>query len=87
MTARFDLNLVKRTRITERTNFEARMQFLNAFNRANFFVSSATADARTVAVNSAAPFGQTRAAYRDFTVSGTNDPGGRVIEFQFRLNF
>jgi hypothetical protein len=86
MTARFDLNLVKRTRITERTNFEARVQFLNAFNRANFFVSSATADARTVAVN-ASGFGQTRAAYRDFTVSGTNDPGGRVIEFQFRLNF
>jgi hypothetical protein len=86
MTARFDLNLVKRTRITERTNFEARVQFLNAFNRANFFVSSATADARSVAVN-ASGFGQTRAAYRDFTVSGTNDPGGRVVEFQFRLNF
>jgi len=88
MTARFDLNLVKRTRITERVNIEARMQLLNAFNRANFFITSATADARTVAVNSTAlPFGQTRAAYRDFTVSGTNDPGGRLIEFQFRLNF
>jgi hypothetical protein len=86
MTARFDLNVVKRTRITERTSFEARVQFLNAFNRANFFVSSATADARTVGVNSSG-FGQTRAAYRDFTVSGTNDPGGRIIEFQFRLNF
>ncbi|MEK6303995.1 MAG: TonB-dependent receptor [Acidobacteriota bacterium] len=86
MTARFDLNVVKRTRITERSSFEARVQFLNAFNRANFFVSSATADARTVGVN-ASGFGQTRAAYRDFTVSGTNDPGGRIIEFQFRLNF
>jgi carboxypeptidase family protein len=87
-TARFDLNLVKRTRITERVNFEARMQLLNAFNRANFFITSATADARTVGVNSTSlPFGQTRAAYRDFTVSGTNDPGGRLIEFQFRLNF
>jgi hypothetical protein len=83
---RFDLNVVKRTRITERTNFEARVQFLNAFNRANFFIPSATADARTVNVNSSG-FGQTRAAYRDFTVSGTNDPGGRLIEFQFRLNF
>ncbi|HXI89728.1 MAG TPA: carboxypeptidase regulatory-like domain-containing protein [Blastocatellia bacterium] len=86
MTARFDLNLVKRTRITERVNFEARMQLLNAFNRANFYILSATADARTAAVNSSS-FGQTRAAYRDFTVSGTNDPGGRLIEFQFRLNF
>jgi Carboxypeptidase regulatory-like domain len=86
MTARFDLNLVKRTRITERVNVEARMQLLNAFNRANFFILSATSDARTVSVNSSG-LGQTRAAYRDFTVSGTNDPGGRLIEFQFRLNF
>jgi hypothetical protein len=86
MTARWDLNLVKRTRITERVNFEARMQLLNAFNRPNFYILSATADARTAAVNSSS-FGQTRAAYRDFTVSGTNDPGGRLIEFQFRLNF
>jgi hypothetical protein len=88
MTARFDLNVVKRTRITERVNIEARMQLLNAFNRANFFITSATADARTVSlVSSSLGFGQTRAAYRDFTVSGTNDPGGRLIEFQFRLNF
>jgi hypothetical protein len=86
MTSRFDLNLVKRTRITERVNLEARMQLLNAFNRANFYIPSATADARTVAVNNSG-FGQTRSAYRDFTVSGTNDPGGRIIEFQFRLNF
>ena len=86
MTARFDLNVLKRTRITETVNLEARVQFLNAFNRANFFVPSATADARTVAVGNSG-FGQTRSAYRDFTVSGTNDPGGRLIEFQFRLTF
>lgn len=85
---RFDLNIVKRTRITERTNFEGRVQFLNAFNRPNFFLGSPTASARSLAVNSTStPFGQTRNAYRDITVSGTNDPGGRIIEFQFRLNF
>ncbi|HMG34246.1 MAG TPA: TonB-dependent receptor [Blastocatellia bacterium] len=86
MTARFDLNVVKRTRITERVQLEARVQMLNAFNRANFYIPSATADARTVTLNSSG-FGQTRSAYRDFTVSGTNDPGGRLIEFQFRLRF
>ncbi|HKP85215.1 MAG TPA: hypothetical protein VJZ26_03910, partial [Blastocatellia bacterium] len=84
--SRFDLNLVKRTRITERTNFEARVQFLNAFNNPNFNIGGADANSRTVSVNSSG-FGQTRSAYRDFTVSGTNDPGGRIIEFQFRLNF
>src|SRR5262249_48340848 len=86
MTARFDLNVVKRTRITERVQLEARVQMLNAFNRANFYIPSATADARTVTLNSSG-FGQTRSAYRDFTVSGTNDPGGRLVEFQFRLRF
>jgi hypothetical protein len=84
--ARFDLNLTKRTRITERTDFEFRVQFLNAFNRPNFTIQAASADVGTSAVNSAT-FGQTTNAYRDFTVSGTNDPGGRLIEFQLRLNF
>jgi hypothetical protein len=89
MTARFDMNIMKRIRITERTNFEGRVQFLNAFNRPNFFVgsiASVNSPLRTIGGN-ATDFGETRAAYRDPTVSGTNDPGGRLIEFQFRLNF
>lgn len=89
MTARFDLNLMKRIRITERTNFEGRVQFLNAFNRANFFlgsIASVNSPLKTIGAN-ATDFGETRAAYRDPTVSGTNDPGGRIIEFQLRFNF
>lgn len=89
MTARFDLNIVKRIPITERTNFEGRVQFLNAFNRPNFYIgsiASVNSPLRTIGGNDSA-FGQTRAAYRDPTVSGTNDPGGRLIEFQLRFNF
>lgn len=89
MTARFDLNIMKRIPITERTNFEGRVQFLNAFNRPNFFIgsiASVNSPLRTIGGNDSA-FGQTRAAYRDPTVSGTNDPGGRLIEFQLRFNF
>ncbi len=89
MTARFDLNIMKRIRITERTNFEGRVQFLNAFNRSNFYVgsiASVNSPLRTIS-GGATDFGETRAAYRDPTVSGTNDPGGRLIEFQFRFNF
>ncbi len=81
---RIDLNVLKRTRITERVNVEFRAQFLNAFNIANFFLS-ALADANSQGIG--AQFGQTRTAFRDITVSGTNDPGGRLIEFQLRLNF
>lgn len=89
MTARFDLNIMKRIRITERTNFEGRVQFLNAFNRANFYigsVASVNSPLRLIGGNDT-NFGETRAAYRDPTVSGTNDPGGRLIEFQLRFNF
>jgi hypothetical protein len=89
MTARFDLNIMKRIPITERTNFEGRVQFLNAFNRPNFYIgsiASVNSPLRTIGGNDSA-FGQTRAAYRDPTVSGTNDPGGRLIEFQLRFNF
>jgi hypothetical protein len=91
MTMRWDLNLIKRVRITERTSFEGRVQFLNAFNRANFIVGdlgSVNDPRHIVTVNATdVPFGQTRAAYRDPTVSGTNDPGGRIIEFQLRFKF
>jgi hypothetical protein len=84
-TSRFDLNLLKQVKIREKTNFEFRVQFLNAFNQAGIVVRAIgnNADAQGIG----ATFGQTRNAYRDFTVSGTNDPGGRLIEFQLRLNF
>lgn len=84
--SRFDLNVVKRLAVTERVKLEGRVSFLNAFNRANFFLGDADATIRSVSAASSS-FGQTRTAYRDITVSGTNDPGGRLIEFQFRVNF
>jgi len=85
-TARFDFNIVKRIPITERVNIEGRVSFLNAFNRANFYIGDADSTIRSASAASQS-FGQTRSAYRDITVSGTNDPGGRLIEWQFRINF
>lgn len=83
--ARFDLNVMKRMKITEQTNFEFRLQFLNAFNRPNFLLGPPGNSVNSEGIGGS--FGQTRSAYRDITVSGTNDPGGRIIEFQLRLNF
>jgi hypothetical protein len=85
-TARFDMNVVKRVKVTERVNIEGRVSFLNAFNRANFYLGDSDSTIRSVSAAST-QFGQTRSAYRDITVSGTNDPGGRLIEWQFRVNF
>jgi hypothetical protein len=81
---RLDFNVLKRTKIGERYTVDFRAQFLNAFNVSNFFISG-LADASSQGI--AATFGQTRTAFRDITVSGTNDPGGRLIEFQLRLSF
>jgi hypothetical protein len=82
---RWDLAVVKRTRITEKTNVEIRGSFLNAFNQTNFLLGAAGNDVNTLLFGSG--FGQTRSAQRDITVSGANDPGGRLIEFQARFNF
>ena len=81
---RVDLNILKRTKVGEKFTVDFRAQFLNAFNITDFFISS-LADASGQGI--AASFGQTRTAFRDITVSGTNDPGGRLIEFQLRISF
>jgi hypothetical protein len=83
--ARYDLSAVKRFRITERTNFEFRAEFLNAFNHTNFLIGSAASDVVNVGGFGSATFGQTTSAYQD--TSTTNDPGGRLIQFVVRLNF
>ncbi len=85
-TARFDFNILKRIPINERMNVEGRVSFLNAFNRANFYLGDSDSTIRSISAASSL-FGQTRSAYRDITVSGTNDPGGRLVEFQLRFNF
>ncbi|MEK6335077.1 MAG: carboxypeptidase regulatory-like domain-containing protein [Acidobacteriota bacterium] len=82
---RFDISLVKKTRISETVNFEMRAEFLNAFNNINFKIGSQTAADTAVTNFSGATFGQTAAAYQD--LSTTNDVGGRMIQIVLRLNF
>ena len=86
---KIDFNILKKTRLTERVNMEFRAQFLNAFNYQNFFGGTVNSTNSPILADGGigSQFGQTRSAYRDVTVSGTNDPGGRLIEFQLRFNF
>jgi hypothetical protein len=81
---RADISLAKKTRVTEKVNIEFRTEFLNAFNNINFLIGSAAADATGIGVGGLT-FGQTNSAYQD--LSTTNDPGGRLIQFVFRVNF
>jgi carboxypeptidase family protein len=82
---RFDISVVKKTRISETVNVELRAEFLNAFNNINFKIGSQTAADTSVTNFSGATFGQTANAYQD--LSTTNDVGGRMIQMVLRINF
>ena len=72
------MSLSKRTKIGENQSLEIRAQALNIANAANFLLGSAGNEVNSGGVGST--FGQTTSAYRDITVSGSSDPGGRIIE-------
>jgi hypothetical protein len=68
-----DMNLVKRTRITERVNFEFRSEFFNIFNHANFFVTQQ-------------PNNINNPGFASLNNSA-NVFSAREIQFNFRVNF
>jgi hypothetical protein len=77
----FDASIVKRTTIHEKINVEFRATALNVFNMTNF----GTGASGTNYNNIGSAFGQVSGAYRD--ISGTVEPGGRILEFMLRFNF
>jgi hypothetical protein len=82
---RWDLSVVKKVRFTERTNFELRAEFLNAFNNINFIAGNPAADVNAVGGFNLDSFSRFTSAYQD--LSTTNDPGGRLVQIVLRLNF
>jgi hypothetical protein len=82
---RYDLSIVKRTKITEKVNFELRGEFLNAFNHINFMIGGAGNDFTGIGGFAGDAFGRITTAYQD--LSTTNDPGGRMVQIVARINF
>jgi hypothetical protein len=78
---KWDVSLVKHTKIRERADVEFRVQALNVFNHPNFFLAPGNSGGLTI--NNI--FGQTRNAYND--INSTNDPGSRIMDFQLRFTF
>jgi len=72
----FDVSLIKVTHLRESATLEIRAQALNVFNLTNFLPGT---------LNTSASFGQITGAYRD--ISGSFNPGGRILEFVARVNF
>jgi len=73
----FDLSAVKRITLVGRTNFEFRAEMINAFNNINFTPVAQTGNSATL--------NQVTAAQRD--VNNTQNPGGRLLQFVFRVTF
>lgn len=73
----FDLSAVKRTTLFGRTNFEFRAELLNAFNNINFISLAQTGNSATI--------NQITAAARD--VNNTQNPGGRLVQFVWRVTW
>ncbi len=78
----FDLSAVKRITLYGHTNFEFRAELLNAFNNINF---TAVVPNNNNTAYSSATFQQVTAAQRD--VNNTQNPGGRLVQFVFRVTF
>jgi len=81
----FDLSLTKHARIKERFDMEFRVQALDVLNVVNFLPGYSTTGGTGANNTTSSTFGQVQYAYRD--ISGTVDPGSRIIEFVLRLNF
>ena len=73
----FDLSIVKRITLYGHTNFEFHADMINAFNNINFTPVAQTGSGATI--------DQVTAAQRD--VNNTQNPGGRLVQFAFRLTF
>ena len=82
---RADWSLAKISKITERSTFELRFDFLNAFNNADFYYGGSASAVATSTPVSSGSFGQIFDAYQD--LSTTDDPGGRIIQVVARINF
>jgi hypothetical protein len=74
---RFDIGVTKRFPLRGSVNFELRMDVLNVFDNVNFDLASGAGSVATIF--------QVGSAYRD--PSNTFDPGGRLGQLVFRLNW
>ncbi len=82
---KFDVTATKKFNLGEKRNIELRASAFDALNHPNFRVGGWNAD--VVAVSAASStFGQlpNGTAYQDL---GSQDPGGRIFDFQIRFNF
>jgi hypothetical protein len=81
-----DLSLVKNTQLTERIGSQIQVQFLNAFNNANFFWTGSSQTFGTArGTVSRRNFGRITNAFQ--AVDSDSDHGGRTIQIVAKITF
>ncbi len=83
--SRFDIGATKRFPIRGTVNLEVRFDLLNVFNTINFDPFGPTTTTTSSAFFGAPTFSQVNSAYQD--PSNTFDPGGRLGQVMFRINW
>jgi hypothetical protein len=77
---RADMSFGKRLELTKRVWADIRVDVFNVFNNIDYFGSTWSTTPPT-----ASSYYEVTSAYRDS--SGTNDPGGRLVQLSFRVSF
>ena len=81
-----DATLIKRIGLGERRNIEFRVTAFDVLNRTNWRLGGWTGNVNNISTFTGT-FGQMQSTWSYQDPSGSNDPGGRMVDFMIRVNW
>jgi hypothetical protein len=83
---KMDASLMKKVRIDEKRNVELRVTVFDVLNRTNWRLGGWTGNVNNITAFTGT-FGQMASGWSYQDPSGSNDPGGRLVDLMVRFNF
>lgn len=83
---KFDASVIKRISFDEKRNIELRVTAFDVLNRTNWRLGGWTGNVNNITAFTGT-FGQMLNGWAYQDPSGSNDPGGRIIDLMMRINF
>jgi hypothetical protein len=83
---KLDSSIGKRFKIGEKRNVEVRMTAFDVLNHTNWRLGGWTGNVNNI-TSFTGTFGQMQSGWAYSDPNGSNDPGGRVLDFMLRINF
>ena len=81
-----DTAIIKRVQFDERRNVEFRVTMFDVLNRTNWRLGGWTGNVNNITAFTGT-FGQMLTGWSFQDPNGSNDPGGRIVDFMMRINF